>query len=121
MDVEVPFLYEKKEREIHTSNIEYVDRDKSLHVIFSSELGKLDSDLAIGLLLLVITSLWAPLLELFLQLRSATMRIRGLTIATASLTHESTCSSLYVTKRSMKLYQMLNTEKKKKLKYIMHE
>ena len=43
MDVEVPFLYEKKEREIHTSNIEYVDRDKSLHVIFSSELGKLDS------------------------------------------------------------------------------
>ena len=46
MDVEVPFLYEEKEREIHTSNIEYVDRDKSLHVIFSSELGKLDSDLA---------------------------------------------------------------------------
>ena len=45
MDVEVPFLYEKKEREIHTSNIKYVDRDKSLHVIFSSELGKLDSDL----------------------------------------------------------------------------
>ena len=28
------------------------------------------------LLLLVITSLWAPLLELFLQLRSATMRIK---------------------------------------------
>ena len=55
----------------------------------------MDSDLAIGLLLLVITSLWAPLLELFLQLRSATMRIRGLTIATASLTHESTCSSLW--------------------------
>ena len=26
MDVEVPFLYEKKEREIHTSNIKYVDR-----------------------------------------------------------------------------------------------
>ena len=63
------------------------------------------------LLLLVITSLWAPLLELFLQLRSATMRIRRLTIATASLTHESTCSSLYVTKRSMKLYQIFNIEK----------
>ena len=74
----------------------------------------MDSDLAVGLLLLVITSLWAPLLELFLQLRSATMRIRGLTIATASLTHESTCSSLwalYVTKRSMKLYKIFNTEK----------
>ena len=74
----------------------------------------LDSDLVVGLLLLVITSLWAPLLELFLQLRSATMRIRGITIATASLTHESTCSSLwalYITKRSMKLYQIFNTEK----------
>ena len=66
--------------------------------------------IVIWLLLLVITSLWAPLLELFLQLRSATMRIRRLTIATASLTHESTCSSLNVTKRSMKLYQIFNTE-----------
>ena len=51
MDVEVPFLYGKKiNKKIHTSNIEYVDRgrllDKSLHVIFSSEQGKLDSDLA---------------------------------------------------------------------------
>lgn len=43
--------------------------------------------MVIWLLLPVITSLWAPLLELFLQLRSATMRIRRLTIATASLTH----------------------------------
>ena len=67
--------------------------------------------IVIWLLLLVITSLWAPLLELFLQLRSATMRIRRLTFATASLTHESTCSSLYVTKRSMKLYQIFNIEK----------
>ena len=50
-------------------------------------------------------------------------RIRRLTIATASLTPESTCSSsssLYDTKRSKKLYRILfNTEKKRE--YIMHE
>ena len=47
---------------------------------------------------------------------------RRLTIATASLTPGSTCSSssLYNTKRSMKFYRILfNTGKKKK--YIMHE
>ena len=92
MDVEVPFLYEKKEREIHTSNIEYVDRDKSLHVIFSSELGKLDSDLAAAAAGNNIAL--GAIAGVILQLRSATIRIRRLTIATASLTHESTCSSL---------------------------
>ena len=113
MDVEVPFLYEKKKRVKYIPLIlnTWTEVGYKTKAFMSYSIQSWASWIVIWLLLLVITSLWAPLLELFLQLHSATMRIRRLTIATASLTHESTCSSLYVTKRSMKLYQIFNTEK----------
>lgn len=105
MDVEVPFLYEKKKRVKYIPLIlnTWTEVGYKTKAFMSYSIQSWDASwIVIWLLLLVITSLWAPLLELFLQLCSATMRIMRLTIATASLTHESTCSSLYVTKRSMK-------------------
>ena len=109
------YMKKKKEKYIPLTLNTWTEVGYKTKAFMSYSIQSWASWIVIWLLLLVITSLWAPLLELFLQLHGATMRIRRLTIATASLTHESTCSSPYITKRSMKLYQIFNTEKKKNI------